>query len=109
MKSRVFHLQPVQNMDLSDAERFGRLVELSCTCEDMHRDQAKFLARLKSLLSLYSEGDYFLPVGDPTAVAVAATILSDISRGRFRLLKWDRDVRRYFPVQIDLTPISHAE
>ena len=41
-------------------------------------------------------------VGCQGEVGVACSIVSDITNGEFNLLKWDKQERRYYPVEIKL-------
>lgn len=95
-------LKSTNPVDLTDAERFGRVVTLDCDPEQLHRDQGRAVAQLWSFLSLYSDGDYFLPIGDLAFVAAASAVLGQITGGTFSVLRWDPNVRRYFPVRVQL-------
>jgi hypothetical protein len=43
-----------------------------------------------------------LLTGDPAIIGVACSIVSDITNGKYNLLKWDRQERRYYPIKINL-------
>ena len=55
-----------------------------------------------SLLKDYKSTDYLLLTGDPAIIGVACSIVSDITNGKYKLLKWDKQERRYYPIEIDL-------
>jgi hypothetical protein len=55
----------------------------------------------EGLASFEPERDYFLPLGDPTVMAVGMGVMGQMVR-RFRMLKWDRYERVYVPMWIDL-------
>ena len=57
---------------------------------------------LKQKLKDYQLDDYLLLTGDPAIIGVACSIVSDITNGKYNLLKWDKQERRYYPVEIDL-------
>ena len=40
--------------------------------------------------------------GDPAIIGVACSIVSDITSGKFNLLKWDKQERKYYPIHINL-------
>ena len=46
--------------------------------------------------------DYLLLTGDPAIIGVACSIVSDITNGKYNLLKWDRQERKYYPIKINL-------
>ena len=58
--------------------------------------------KLRTLLKNYTEDDYLLLSGDPAIIGVACSIVSDITNGKYNLLKWDKQERRYYPIEINL-------
>ena len=58
--------------------------------------------KLKKLLENYTTDDYLLLTGDPAIIGIACSIVSDITNGKFNLLKWDRQERVYYPLKINL-------
>jgi hypothetical protein len=40
--------------------------------------------------------------GDPAIIGVACSIVSDITNGKYKLLKWDKQERTYYPIEINL-------
>lgn len=57
---------------------------------------------LKEKLRNFSDDDYLIPTGDPSAIGIAFMVASENNRGRVKCLKWDRDSKSYIEVQIDL-------
>lgn len=57
---------------------------------------------LREKLKDFTDDDYIVSVGDPTAIFAAAMVASDINNGRVKALKWDKDSRQYIVVQIDI-------
>lgn len=49
----------------------------------------------------YSRGDSILALGDPAILAVAGSVLALWTR-RYRILKWDRQIKRYLCVEVAL-------
>jgi hypothetical protein len=43
-----------------------------------------------------------LLIGDPAIIALAGAIASKMNGGRFKVLKWDRDEKRYYDIEIDI-------
>jgi hypothetical protein len=58
--------------------------------------------KLRSLLKNYTPNDYLLLVGDPAIIGVACSIVSDMTNGKFKFIKWDKQERRYYPIEINL-------
>jgi len=58
--------------------------------------------KLRQALKNFSSKDYLLLTGDPAIIGVACSIVSDLTSGKYKLLKWDRQERRYYPIEINL-------
>ena len=58
--------------------------------------------KLRNLLKNYRPNDYLLLTGDPAIIGVACSIVSDITNGKYNLLKWDKQERKYYSIAIDL-------
>ena len=58
--------------------------------------------KLRKLLKDYTPEDYLLLTGDPAIIGVACSIVSEITNGKFNLLKWDKQDRMYYPIKINL-------
>lgn len=63
---------------------------------------APMVQALKKVLKDYTDDDYLIAVGDPSAIATAAAICARNNLGRFNLLKWDKVSHRYIKVEINL-------
>jgi len=89
-------------IDLTPAAAYGELVQLLPPGRLMLAP-APTVARIRSGLSSFSDEDYLLPVGDQAAIAAASAVAAAHNNGRFKVLKWDRDARRYIVIQVDIT------
>ena len=58
--------------------------------------------KLRKALANYKTTDYLLLTGDPAIIGVTCSIVSDITNGKYNLLKWDKQERKYYPITIDL-------
>ena len=58
--------------------------------------------KLRKLLKDFRPEDYLLLTGDPAIIGVACSIVSDITNGKYNLLKWDKQERKYYPIEINL-------
>jgi hypothetical protein len=58
--------------------------------------------KLRQGLKNFTKKDYLLLTGDPAIIGVACSIVSDITNGKYNLLKWDKQERRYYPIEINL-------
>jgi len=58
--------------------------------------------KLRQSLKNYRPNDYLLLTGDPAIIGVACSIVSDITNGKYNLLKWDKQERKYYSITINL-------
>ena len=58
--------------------------------------------KLRKALKNYTSEDYLLLTGDPAIIGVACSIVSDITNGKYKLLKWDKQEKKYYPITINL-------
>ena len=58
--------------------------------------------KLRKGLKDYATEDYLLLTGDPAIIGVACSIVANITNGKFNLLKWDKQERKYYPIHINL-------
>ena len=58
--------------------------------------------KLRKGLKDFTTEDYLLLTGDPAIIGVACSIVSDMTNGKYNLLKWDKQERQYYPIEINL-------
>jgi len=58
--------------------------------------------KLRKGLKDYTTEDFLLLTGDPAIIGVACSIVADMTSGKFNLLKWDKQERKYYPIHINL-------
>ena len=58
--------------------------------------------KLRQGLKNFKQGDYLLLTGDPAIIGVACSIVHELTGGKFNLLKWDKQERRYYPIEINI-------
>ena len=89
-------------INIIGAREFGDLKVLLPENSQIILSPAYVIHTLKQKLKEYKETDYLLLTGDPAIIGVACSIVSDITNGKYNLLKWDKQERRYYPVEINL-------
>ena len=89
-------------INIIGAREFGELKVLLPENAQIILSAGPLVFKLRKLLQDYKPKDYLLLTGDPAIIGVACSIVSDITNGKFNLLKWDKQERRYYPVEIDL-------
>ena len=60
------------------------------------------IRKLRHGLKHFKENDYLLLTGDPALIGVACSLVSDITNGKYKILKWDKQERKYYPIEINL-------
>jgi hypothetical protein len=60
------------------------------------------ILKLRTLLKNYKAEDYLLLSGDPAVIGVVCSVVSDITNGKYKLLKWDRQEKTYYPIEINI-------
>ena len=89
-------------INIIGATQFGNLKVLLPENSQIILSPAYVTQTLKQKLKDYKSRDYLLLTGDPAIIGVACSIVSDITNGKYNLLKWDKQERKYYPVEINL-------
>ena len=89
-------------INIIGATQFGNLKVLLPENSQIILSPNYVITTLRQKLKDYTIRDYLLLTGDPAIIGVACSIVSDITNGKYNLLKWDKQERRYYPVEIDL-------
>ena len=58
--------------------------------------------KLRKGLKDFKEEDYLLLTGDPAIIGVACSLVSDTTGGKYKLLKWDKQEKKYYSIEINL-------
>jgi|TARA_R110000764_G_scaffold5923_1_gene22875 hypothetical protein len=99
----VYVLQhPPQNVNILSASDYGYLVICLPKLDNIIYSSAPFVRKMQKNLQDFKPEDYILCLGDPSIIGLSTAIVSDNTHGQFNLLKWDRQERRYYPLNIDL-------
>ena len=89
-------------INIIGATQFGNLRVLLPENSQIILSPNYVITTLRQKLKEYTIRDYLLLTGDPAIIGVACSIVSDITNGKYNLLKWDKQERRYYPVEINL-------
>ena len=88
--------------NIMGAAEYGKLKFLLDERSQMIFSPGPLIFKLKTLLKDFKPTDHLLLTGDPAIIGVVCSLVSDITNGRFNLLKWDRQEKRYYPIEVDL-------
>ena len=89
-------------INITGALEYGELKFLLPELSQLMWSPGPLIFELRKKLKNYTPEDYLLLVGDPAIIGVACSIVSDITNGKYNLLKWDKQERKYYPIEINL-------
>ena len=89
-------------INILGAAEYGTFKFLLPELSQMIFSPGPLICKLRKALKDYTTEDFLLLTGDPAIIGVACSIVSDITSGKFNLLKWDKQERKYYPIHINL-------
>jgi hypothetical protein len=89
-------------INIIGAQKYGNFKFLLPEFSQMIFSPGPLIYKLRQGLKDFKEGDHLLLTGDPALIGVACSIVSDITNGKYNLLKWDKQERKYYPIEINL-------
>ena len=111
-ESRVFVIQEIAGtragnpkiniMGAASYSSSGKFIFLLPEFSQIIFSPGPLVFKLRKGLRDFTKKDYLLLTGDPAIIGVACSIVSDITNGKFNLLKWDKQERKYYPIEINL-------
>tara|TARA_B100000424_G_C22798144_1_gene428262 strand:- start:292 stop:645 length:354 start_codon:yes stop_codon:yes gene_type:complete len=101
-KSKVYLVQENPYVNVLSAEEYGDIEILFDSGQQIMFSPQPAIKKLRRKLKSFCDDDYLLMMGDPAAMGIACCIAADINRGKFKILKWDKKERRYYPVSINI-------
>ena len=89
-------------INIMGASQYGSFKFLLPELSQIIFSPGPLIMKLRQGLKDYKSKDYLLLTGDPAIIGVACSIASDITNGKYNVLKWDKQERRYYPIAINL-------
>ena len=89
-------------INIMGASHYGQFKFLLPEFSQMIFSPGPLIYKLRQGLKNYKVKDYLLLTGDPAIIGVACSIVSDITHGKYNVLKWDKQERKYYPIEINL-------
>ena len=89
-------------INIMGAATFGKFKFLLPELSQIIFSPGPLIFKLRKSLAKYRQKDFLLLTGDPAIIGVACSIVSDITNGKYNLLKWDKQERKYYSIEIDL-------
>jgi len=89
-------------INIMGAAEFGTFKFLLPELTQIIFSPGPLIFKLRKGLQNYRPRDFLLLTGDPAIIGVACSIVSDITNGKYQLLKWDKQERKYYSININL-------
>ena len=89
-------------INIMGAQKYGQFKFLLPEFSQIIFSPGPLVFKLRQGLKDFRPDDYLLLTGDPAIIGVACSIVSDITNGKYNLLKWDRQEKKYYPIEIDV-------
>ena len=84
------------------AQKYGDIVTLLPEFSQMIHSPGPLVMKIRTLLKHNTEEDNLLLSGDPAIIGVVCSIVADTTNGKYKLLKWDRQEKTYYPIEINI-------
>ena len=89
-------------INIMGAAEFGTFKFLLPELSQIIFSPGPLIFKLREGLKSYRTKDFLLLTGDPAIIGVACSIVSDMTNGKYQLLKWDKQERKYYSIAINL-------
>ena len=89
-------------INIMGAAEFGTFKFLLPELSQIIFSPGPLIFKLRKGLQNYRPKDFLLLTGDPAIIGVACSIVSDMTNGKYQLLKWDKQERKYYSININL-------
>ena len=89
-------------INIMGASNYGQFKFLLPEFSQMIFSPGPLVYKLRQGLKNFTDNDHLLLTGDPALIGVACSIVSDITGGKYKLLKWDKQESKYYPISINL-------
>jgi hypothetical protein len=89
-------------INIMGATEYGKFKFLLPELSQIIFSPGPLIFKLRKELKDYRTTDHLLLTGDPAIIGVACSIVSDITNGKYNLLKWDKQERKYYSIKINL-------
>ena len=89
-------------INIMGASHYGQFKFVLPEFSQMIHSPGPLIFTLRKKLKDYKPRDYLLLTGDPAIIGVACSIVSDITHGKYNVLKWDKQERKYYTIEINL-------
>ena len=89
-------------VDITPALKYGQIKIMFPRLKQMQFSPGPMVMEIKKSLKDFTPDDYLLLYGDPAIIGVVCAVVSDITNGKFKLLKFDRRQFSYYPIELNI-------
>jgi len=89
-------------INIMGAQKYGEIKVLLREDSQIIFSPGPIIFSLRTKLKNFTRDDYLLLTGDPAIIGVACSVVSDMTNGKYKLLKWDKQERKYYAIEINL-------
>ena len=99
---KVYVVSETNQHNISPALQYGDIETILPPNAQVAFSVVPTVRRIQRKLENFTDQDYLLFIGDPTAISIVSAVAAEKNRGRYKCLKWDKFEKRYIPIQVDL-------
>jgi len=89
-------------IDITPALKYGEIKIMFPRLKQMQFSPGPMVMEIKNSLKNFTQDDYLLLYGDPAIIGVVCAVASDITNGKFKLLKYDRRQFSYYAIELNI-------
>ena len=89
-------------INIMGAAKYGKFKFLLPEDSQIIFSPGPLIYKLRPMLKDFNKDDYLLCTGDPAIIGITCSLVSDITNGKYNLLKWDRQSKQYYSLTINL-------
>ena len=89
-------------VNVTKALHFGNIEFLFSERAQLVYSSGALVRELRKKLEKFNDEDYLLLLGAPAILATTGAVVADVNQGKFKMLKWDRESAKYYPLEVNL-------
>lgn len=98
----VYVIQEQSGKNILPAADYGEIKILLPPGSQITFSSGQVTNKLMFELSNFNDKDFLLLIGDPAAIGIAVAVACHWNNGKVKMLKWDRQETKYYPININL-------
>lgn len=86
---------------IEKAREYGEIKELLPSNSHPYKPEV-ILEKLSKIIPNMTSDDWVVPVGNPTLVGLAVSMIADHFDGKIKMLHWSNRDEKYVPIEVDV-------